>query len=162
MRERLQKATATFLVDYKGLNVEDMNRLRTELRNVGTEIQVVKNRLLILASQETDTASLKDHFTGPCAIAITYDDMVGPAKVLTNLSKEMDRLEIKQGQMSGRMVDADAIRRLAQLPGREQLLGQLLSAMQGVPGSFVRVLNGVLVQFLHVLKALETQKNEQA
>jgi large subunit ribosomal protein L10 len=162
MRERLQKATATFLVDYKGLNVEDMNRLRTELRNVGTEIQVVKNRLLILASQETDTASLKDHFTGPCAIAITYDDMVGPAKVLTNLSKELDRLEIKQAQMSGRVVDADAIRRLAQLPGREQLLAQLLSAMQGVPGSFVRVLNGVLVQFLNVLKALETQKNEQA
>ncbi|MGD8387475.1 MAG: 50S ribosomal protein L10 [Desulfobacteraceae bacterium] len=162
MKERLDRAEATFLVDYKGLDVEDINRLRSALRNTGTEFQVVKNRLLALASRETDTDVLKEHFVGPTAVAITYEDVVAPAKVLADLSKDLKNLELKAGQMSGKMLDADAIQRLAKLPGREDLLAQVLAAMQGVPGSFVRVLNGVIVQFLNALKALEEKKSAEA
>ena len=158
---RLQRAQATFLVAYKGLDVESMNRLRGELRKVDTELQVVKNRLLVLASQDTDTASIKDHFTGPCAIAITYDDIVAPAKVLVDISKDYKELDIKVGQMSGRPIGPDDIKRLAQLPGRDALLAQVLSAMQAVPTSLVRVLNGVAVQFLNVLKAIENKKGNE-
>jgi large subunit ribosomal protein L10 len=162
MKERLDRAEATFLVDYKGLDVEDINRLRSALRNTGTEFQVVKNRLLALASRETDTDVLKEHFVGPTAVAIAYEDVVAPAKVLADLSKDLKNLELKAGQMSGKMLDADAIQRLAKLPGREDLLAQVLAAMQGVPGSFVRVLNGVIVQFLNALKALEEKKSAEA
>jgi large subunit ribosomal protein L10 len=87
---------------------------------------------------------------------------VAPAKVLADLSKDLKNLELKAGQMSGKMLDADAIQRLAKLPGREDLLAQVLAAMQGVPGSFVRVLNGVIVQFLNALKALEEKKSAEA
>lgn len=158
MNDRLKKAKAAFLVDYQGLDVEAMNRLRTELRKVDTEIQVVKNRLLKLASHDTETEAIKDQFVGPCALAITYDDMVAPAKVLINLSKELKQLTIKVGQISGKPIDADAIKRLADLPGRDQLIAQVLSAMQGVPTSFVRVLNGVILNLLYALKAIENHK----
>ncbi|MFO7783965.1 MAG: 50S ribosomal protein L10 [Thermodesulfobacteriota bacterium] len=162
VRERLERAKATYLVDYKGLDVASMSRLRKELREAGAEFQVVKNRLLILASRDTDTAVMKDGFVGPCALAITYDDVVAPAKVLAETEKVNQKLEIKFGQMAGKLLDADAVKRLAKLPGREELLAQVLAAMQAVPGSFVRVLNGVAVQFLNVLKALEDKKRAEA
>jgi len=159
MRGRLQKAQATFLVDYQGLDVEAMNSIRTELRKCDTEFQVVKNRLLNLASTDTDTASLKEHFVGPCALAITYDDVVAPAKALIEESKKSKNLEVKVGQISGKIVDLNGVKRLASLPSREILLSQVLSTMQAVPSSFVRVLNGVIVKFMNVLKAVEDQKN---
>jgi large subunit ribosomal protein L10 len=161
MKSRLLKAQATFVVDYQGLNVEAINRVRGDLKKTGTEFLVIKNRLVKLASQDTETASLQDQFVGPCALAITYDDMVTPAKVLVDLSKGLKQLNIKAGQMSGKPIDSGAIRRLAELPGRDELLGQVLSAMQAVPTSLVRVLNGVIGNFLNALKAIESQKAEQ-
>jgi large subunit ribosomal protein L10 len=159
---RLKKARGTFLVEYKGLDVESMNRLRKELKKVDAEFQVVKNRLLKLSSEETDTGLIKDHMNGPSAIAVTYEDMVGTAKVLVDFAEEFKKLRIKNGQISGKVVDIDAIKRLAKLPGRDVLLAQTLSAMQAVPASFVRVLNGIVVKLLNVLTAIEQQKAESA
>ena len=159
MNSRLKRAQATFLVDYQGLNVEDMNRLRGELREIGSEIQVIKNRLLKLASKDTETESIQEQFVGPCALTVTYDDVVAPAKVLVGLSKNLDDLKIKIGQISGKPMDVDAIKRLAELPGRDQLIAQILSAMQAVPTSLVRTLNTVIVNLLNVLKAIEASKD---
>jgi large subunit ribosomal protein L10 len=160
MKNRLQRAKATFLVDYQGLRVEAINKLRKELKDMGNEFQVVKNRLMKLACKDTETESLKEHFEGPCGLAITYDDIVAPAKVLVDFSKDHEKLDIKVGQMSGKIMDLDAIKRLAELPGREELLSQVLSAMQEVPTSLVRVVNGLLVNLLNVLKAIETGKDD--
>ena len=159
-KSRLEKSEATFLVDYQGLNVETINRLRKELRKVGAEFQVVKNRLLRLASKDTDTAAIQDQMQGPSAIALTYDDVVAPAKVLVNFAKEAKALKVKVGQIAGRAMDADGVKRLAELPSREVLLAQTLSMMQAVPTAFVRVLSGVTVSLLNVLKAIEQQKAE--
>ncbi|MCP4664926.1 MAG: 50S ribosomal protein L10 [Deltaproteobacteria bacterium] len=158
LQTRLKRAQGTFLVDYQGLNVEAINRLRKELKNVGAEFQVVKNRLLKLSSDDTETVLIKDHMQGPSAIAITYEDVAGPAKILVGFQKEFQQLAIKSGQISGNVIDGDAVKRLAELPGRDVLLAQTLSAMQAVPGSFVRLLNGVIVKLLNVLKAIEDQK----
>ena len=158
MKDRLQSAQAAFVVDYEGLDVEALNRLRNELKQTGSEFQVVKNRLAKLACRDTETESLKGHFVGPCALAIAYDDIVAPARVLVDFSKAEKALELKVGQISGKIMDMNAIKRLAELPGREELLSQTLSAMKEVPTSFVRVLNGVLVSLLNVLKAIEDTK----
>lgn len=160
MNERLQRAKATFLVDYQGLHVEAINKLRNELRGIGTDFRVVKNRLMKLACQDTETESLKEHFEGPCGLAITYEDIVAPAKVLVDFSKDNKKLDIKVGQMSGKAIDLDAIKRLAELPGRDELLSQILSAMKEVPTSFARVLNGLLVNLLNALKAIEAKKED--
>lgn len=160
MNDMLKRAQATFVVDYQGLDVESMNKIRGELRKIDVEFYVVKNRLLKLASKDTDTESIADQFVGPCALAVTYDDIVAPAKVLVDLDKDLDKLDVKVGQMAGKLMDLDTIKRLAKLPGREQLLAQVLSAMQAVPTSFVRVTNGVLANLMNVLKAIETDKQE--
>ncbi|MFO7461405.1 MAG: 50S ribosomal protein L10 [Desulfatiglandales bacterium] len=160
MAERLKRAQATYVVDYQGLNVEIMNALRKDLRKNKSEFQVVKNRLLKLACKETGTSAIKDHFVGPCAMAISYDDVVAPAKVLVAYAKKSERLKLKVGQIGGKMFDQEGIRRVAELPAREVLLAQAFSAMQAVPGSLVRVLNGVVANLLNVLKAIEGKKSE--
>ena len=159
---RLEKAQGTFLMDYQGLNVETINRLRKGLREVDAEFQVVKNRLLKLACQGTDTALLEEQMRGPSAIAVTYEDVVGPAKILVDFSKEFKKLEIKSGQIMGKAIDEEAIKRLAELPGKDVLLALVLSAMQGVPASLARVLNGILAKLLNVLKAIQQEKETSA
>ena len=93
-------------------------------------------------------------------MAVAYEDVVAPAKVLVDMEKDLKKLEIKVAQTAGKAMDLDGIKTLAKLPGREQLLAMVLSAMQAVPTSFVRVTNGVLGNFMNVLKAIETQKQE--
>jgi len=161
MKNRLQKSRATFLVDYQGLDVEAMNLLRKELKKSDTEFQVVKNRLLRLASQDTHNASLEEYFVGPCALAINYEDAVAPAKAMIDQGKVSKNLTIKAGQIAGKAMDLEGIKRLAALPSRDVLLAQVLSAMQAVPTSLVRALSGVVVNLLNVLKAIESQKTEE-
>jgi len=160
MAERLKRAQATYLVDYQGLTVEIMNALRKDLRKNKAEFQVVKNRLLKLACKETGASAIKEHFVGPCALTISYDDVVAPAKVLLAYAKKSERLKLKVGQIGGKMFDHEGIKRVAELPARDVLLAQALSAMQAVPGSLVRVLHGVVAKVLHVLKAIESKKSE--
>ncbi|MFC1883922.1 50S ribosomal protein L10 [Thermodesulfobacteriota bacterium] len=162
LRGRLEKVSGTFVVDYKGLNVEAISKLRKELRDVDAEFEVVKNRLLKLASEDTDTGLCKEHMQGPTAIAYSYDDVIGPAKVLMKFAKDFDQLDVKVCQISGKLIDKAGVKRLADLPGREELLAQTLSVMQAVPASFVRILGGMISQLMNVLKAIEKQKEASA
>lgn len=157
---RLKKAKGTFLLHYQGLKVEPMSRLRRDLRTVDTEFQVVKNRLLKLASEGTGTASMKDAMQGPAAIALAYGEPSACAKVLVRFSNELEPLKIRMGQISGKLMDFEGVKKLAELPSRDVLLAQTLSAMQAVPASFVRVLNGIPLKLLYALKAIEAQKAE--
>ncbi len=161
MNNRLKKARATFLVDYQGLDVESLTRVRRELQNIGTEFKVIKNRLLKLACRGTETECIQEHFVGPCAVAITYDDVIGPAKALVNFAEDIKDLNLKAGQISGNPMDLGSLKKLASLPGRDQLLAQALSAMNAVSVSLVRVLNGILLKIIYVLRAVEAGKKEE-
>ena len=158
LRDRFSKSAIIVVTDYKGLDVAAMNDLRRKLRAEEVEYKVVKNSLLIRASEDNDVALIKDHFKGPSAIALSYDDPVAPAKVLAQFAKDNDKLEIKVGVMNGQILEADAIKALAKLPSREVLLGQLLSALNAIPTSFVRTIAEVPRSFVNVLAAIRDQK----
>jgi len=162
LREKFLKTKVLIVTDYKGLRVESLNDLRRKLRDAGIEYQVVKNTLLRMASQETDVALIQDSFKGPSAIALSYDDPVAPAKVLTQFAKENEKLELRIGVMGGKIIDLNGIKALANLPSREVLLSQLLSVMNAVPTSFVRVLSAVPSGMLNILQALKAKKEEAA
>ena len=158
LQEKFSKKEILIVTDYKGLNVQDVNSLRRKLREAGTEYQVVKNSLLVRACKDTDVEILKDYFTGPSAIALSYDDPVAPAKLLTEFAKENKKLEIKVGVMNGKLLDLSKINELSALPSHEVLLGQLLSVMNGVPTSLVRALGDVPRKMLNLLQAIKEQK----
>ena len=160
--EKLQEKFATtkvvIVTDYKGLNVAQMTELRRKLSEADVEYKVVKNTLLTRASKDTDVALLTDVFEGPSAIALSFDDPVAPAKVLTQFAKDHKKLEIKAGVMDGKRMDLDAITALSKLPSREELLSQVLSAMNAVPSGLVRALADVPRRMLNVLSAIKDQK----
>ena len=146
------------VTDYKGLNVAQMTELRRKLSDADVEYQVVKNTLLNRASKDTDAELLKDVFKGPSGIALSFDDPVAPAKVLTQFAKDNQKLEIKAGVMNGKLMNLDAITALSKLPSREELLAQVLSAMNAVPTGLVRALADVPTRMVNVLNAIKEQK----
>jgi len=158
LHQKFIESKIVILTDYKGLDVDTINELRRKLTESNIEYRVVKNTLLIRASEDTDVALVKDQFKGPTAIALSYDDPVAPAKVLSEFAKENDKLEIKVGVMSGKLLDINAIKSLSALPSREVLLSQVLSAMNGVPTALVRALNNVPEKLLYALQAVKDQK----
>jgi large subunit ribosomal protein L10 len=159
LHARLSKSKVVIVTDYKGLDVSAINDLRRKLRESDIEYQVIKNTLLARASEDTDVALIKDFFKGPNAVAYSYSDPVAPAKVLTGFASEHKKLEIKVGVLSGKVLDLNAIEALSKLPSREVLLSNFLSALNGVPTSFVRVLGEIPRSLLNVLTAIKDQKD---
>ena len=162
LQERLGKSKVAILTDYKGLDVGAMTELRSKLREANIEYQVIKNTMLRLASEGTEVALIKDQFKGPSAIALSYDDPVAPAKILTEFAKTNNKFEIKCGVLNGAVMDLAAIKALSALPSREELLATVLSAMIAVPTSLVRALSDVPRRMLNVLQAIKEQKEQQA
>ncbi|CAB1061822.1 LSU ribosomal protein L10p (P0) [Olavius sp. associated proteobacterium Delta 1] len=158
LHDRFARSATIVLTDYKGLDVTSINELRRKLRESNIEYQVVKNTLLVRAAEGTEIVLIKDHFKGPSAVAISYDDPVAPAKVLTQFAKDNDKLEIKVGVLNGKVLDAQAIKALATLPSREVLLAQFLSALNAVPTLFVRAMAEIPRSMLNVLTAIKDQK----
>jgi len=158
LKEKFTTTKVVIVTDYKGLNVAQMTELRRKLSEAQVEYKVVKNTLLKRASEGTDAMLLADVFKGPSGIALSFDDPVAPAKVLTQFAKDNDKLEIKAGVMGGKLMDMNAITALSKLPSREELLAQVLSAMNAVPTGFVRALADVPRRMVNVLNAIKDQK----
>ena len=158
LNERLSRSCIVIVTDYKGLDVSTINDLRRKLREENIEYQVVKNSLLTRAAAETDVDLIKDHFKGPSAVALSYEDPVAPAKILSEFAKAHDALEIKVGVMNGKVLEVSQIKALSALPSREELLAKFLATLHAVPASFVRALNDIPRKFLLVLTAIKDQK----
>lgn len=158
LKEKFATTKVVIVTDYKGLNVSQMTELRRNLSKANVEFQVVKNTLLTRASKDTDAELLADVFKGPSGIALSFDDPVAPAKVLTQFAKDNQKLEIKAGVMNGKMMDLDAIMALSKLPSREELLAQVLATMNAVPTGLVRALADVPRRMVNALNAIKDQK----
>ena len=156
--EIFSKSKVLIVTDYKGLNVTIINELRRKLREADVEYRVVKNSLLVRASEDTDVSLIAESFKGPSAIAISYDDPVAPAKVLMQFAKDNAKLEIKAAVMDGKALDLSAIKALSELPSQEVLLGRLLSVLNGIPSSLVIALSDMPKKLLNVLNAVKEQK----
>ncbi|HKJ97548.1 MAG TPA: 50S ribosomal protein L10 [Desulfotignum sp.] len=159
LAKQLAAAQISILVDYKGINVQKMTDLRASLREAGVQMEVVKNTILNLASQNTDCALMQEYFTGPSAIVLSDTDPVAPAKILVDFAKDNEKLEIKAAAFNGRLMGVDQIKELAKMPSREELLGKLVYTLNAVPTSFVNVLAGVPRGFVNVLNGIKDQKD---
>ena len=97
LADKMQKAVAGVMVDYRGLTVEEDTKLRNELRKAGVEYSVVKNTLTRFAANQIGYTEFDEVLNGPTALAMSYTDVVAPAKVLVEFAKKNNNLEIKAG-----------------------------------------------------------------
>lgn len=158
LHDKLGDVKLAVLTNYSGLNVEKITALRNALRKSDTELRVVKNTLLEIASKDTDVAVLKDYLKGPLAIALNSGDVVEPAKVLVDFAKKNEKLDLVAGVLEGKVLSVAQINALAELPSREVLLAKLLSVMIGVQTSLVNVLSAVPRGLVQVLEAYRVKK----
>jgi large subunit ribosomal protein L10 len=156
---KIAKSQIGILSDFKGLKVEDLTRLRRQLREADGELKVVKNTLLTRAAAgDSAMAPLTSQFTGPNALTLGYGDPVALTKVLIKFAQERPQLQIKAGVLGGQVLSAKDLDALSKLPAKEVLLAQLLGVLQAVPTALVTVLSGVVRNLLNVLVALRDQK----
>ena len=162
VKARADKASFAVITDFKGMTVEELTNLRVVLRNAGGEYLVVKNTLARIALTDGTHDAIKDKFHDNCGVAFGFDDPVAVAKALSDFAKQSKLFELRCASLDGKAMDAAQIDALAKLPGREQLLGQLLGTMNAVPTNFVSLFANMVRGLLYALKGIEDQKSNAA
>ena len=136
IKEKLQRAKTVIFVNYRGLTVAQDTKMRAEFRKNGAEYKVYKNRLVLRALNELGFSGCEKYLEGTNAVAFGYEDEVAPAKIVKEASSETLEFPITFGIYNGQLVDAKAIKALANIPPREvlyaQLVGMLSSPMRGL------------------------------
>jgi large subunit ribosomal protein L10 len=160
LREKLARARGTYLTSFSGLTVQEMTDLRVALRKEQIDYEVVKNTLLKKAAQDTPLAKLEPMLEGPNGIAVSYEDAVAPARVLTRFLKAQPKLALKAAVVEGGLVQGTDLQALADLPSREVLLAQLLSLLNTVPQRLVSTLAAVPQSLVGVLDALRAEREK--
>ena len=157
LTEQFNTAAATVLTEYRGLTVKNLKELRRSLGEDAT-YAVTKNTLTTIAAREAGIDGLDESLTGPTAIAFIHGDVATVAKGLRDFAKAHPLLVIKGGVMDGRVLDADAVKKLADLESREVLLAKLAGAMNGNLVKAVGLFAAPLSQAARVMDALKSQK----
>lgn len=128
--EKMKAAASIVVVDSRGLTVEQDTNLRRSLRESNVEFKVIKNSILIRAAEKAGLEDLKELFVGPSAVAFSNEDVIAPAKVISDFAKDAEALEIKGGSVDGKFTSVEEINALAKLPNKEGMLSMLLSVLQ--------------------------------
>jgi large subunit ribosomal protein L10 len=157
LTEKLNRATSAVVTDYRGLTVKQVEELRTTLRGEDVDYLVVKNTLARRSAQEAGVAQFQEALTGPVALAIGYGDLSAPARILNEYYRANKRLPIVAGLVEGRVLDANSMRTLAELPSREVLLAQVAGTLQSPISSLASALQSILSNFAATLDAYRAQ-----
>lgn len=141
--EKLQKATAAILVDYRGLKVEEVTELRTKFREAGIEYKVYKNTLMRRAAENAGMEELVKELVGPNAVAISYDDPIAPAKIADSFAKDHKKLELRVGIVEGAFYNEEQLKELATVPSREVLIAKLLGSLKAPVTNFAYLVKAI-------------------
>mgnify|MGYP002513863553 CR=1 FL=1 len=136
-KEKLERAQAAVVIDYMGINVEEADAMRKQLREAGVEYKVVKNTLTRFAAKEVGLDGLDEQLNGPTSLAVSAEDPVAPARVIADFAKKLNgKFEIKGGFMEGKVVDMATVNALASIPAlpvlQAQVLGTMLAPITGL------------------------------
>ena len=141
--ELINNAESAIVVDYRGLTVAEVTDLRKQLRDAGVKMSVIKNKILDRAVEGTDYEDLRSTFVGPTAVAFSDEDPIAPAKILKKFADDHDALEIKGGFIEKSVKTLDEINEYANMPGREELLSMLASALQDPMRKIARAVKAI-------------------
>ena len=158
IKTTMQNAKGLVLADFRGIKVAQDTKLRRKMREAGVEYSVIKNNMASIAAKEAGIEGLDNYLKGPLAMVSSKNDPVAPAKLISEFIKDNRIMEIKGGLVEGKVIDADAVKALANLPPREVLIARLLGSMQSPITGFVNVLQGNIRNLVYALDAVRQQK----
>ena len=159
IESHIQNHAGVFVVNYNGLTVKQAQDLRHQLREVGAEMKVYKNKLAQIALKNQDQPNIDDLLAGPSAYVFFENEPVEAAKILKDFSaKAKGVLEVKGGISEGKAVTADDVKAIADLPTKDQLLGQIAGLINGFARDIAVCVNGVSSGLARSIKQVSEQK----
>jgi len=159
LREKIASAKNLFFTNYQGLTVEEISKLRNELRKDGSTYGVVKNTLFRRAASEELASQLDAILAGPTGVVFAGDDPVAPAKAIKTFSDGTKAVTVKAAFIDGVLVDAKQVQALAALPPKQELLAKLVGSLKSPLYGLVYVLSGNQSGLVRVLNAIREQKS---
>lgn len=162
LRQRVERSAGIYLAEYKGLSVKDISDLRQQMRKIGAQMIVVKNRLLNLAVAGTPAEGLKAHLKGPNAVIFCDQDAVTPAKTIADFAKTHDVVTWKGGYVEGAVFDAAGMARVAELPPKPQLIASVVAGVAAPVTGLVYTLSGLVSDLVYTVQAVADKKGEAA
>jgi large subunit ribosomal protein L10 len=160
LREKLSGVNTLFLLENHGLNVNDVNQLRSEVRKTDATYKVVKNTVVRLAVEGTEMEGITPFLSGPKVLAYTGGDGVALAKVLKGFIKEHPELRFEQAFLEGQILEATEAEKIADLPSRDELIGKLVNLLQSPIRRLAVALNAPLQQFASVIGQIADRGDE--
>jgi large subunit ribosomal protein L10 len=158
---KIREAKGVFLTDFTGMTVEEMNELRSRLRQEKILYRVAKNTLTRIALERAGVGGqLDSYLKGSTALAFGFDDPITAARVLRDFAKQRQKLRFKASLVEGRVLGAEETEKLADLPPRQELLARLVGQLNAPIAGLVWTLNGVLAKLVYVLQAIKEQKEK--
>lgn len=151
-------AHSAVAAEYTGLSSNEMNDLRAQARQGGVYLRIVKNSLARRAMEGTDYACMDEVLTGPLILAFSQEDPGSAARVLKAFAKQHDKLVVKALSVSGQLLPAADLERLASLPTKEQAISMLMSVMQAPITKLARTINEVPGKLVRTMAAVRDQK----
>ena len=158
INEKIDASCGLFVVDYNRLTVAQAQDLRHQLREAGAEMKVFKNNLVRIALKEKEQPAIDELLAGPNAFVFFETEPVSAAKVLRDFSKKEKILEIKGGISEGKVVNAEEVQAIADLPSKDQLLGQIAGLISGFARDIAVCVNGVSSGLARSIQQVSEQK----
>jgi large subunit ribosomal protein L10 len=159
IKSAFERATSTVFVDYKGMTVAEVSKLRNICREKGVLYKVLKNTLVKQALGSAPYATkLSANLKGMTAVAWSFEEPSAAARILKDYAKDNEKLKIKAGLLDGQVLDGKAVEnQLATLPSKDEARSMLLATLNAPAQQFVMLLNAPAGSFVRVLQAKATQ-----
>ena len=158
LTDKFTRAKGVIVAEFNKLDVDTVNKLRKKLRDGNVEWKVLKNTLARRAAKGTSVEKISDDFVGPVALAISYGDVVAPAKILAAFVKDLETVKIRSGVIQGQKIDKAGVQALAKLPGLNELRSTILGMINQPATKLLRTIKEPSGALVRVIKA----KSEKA
>lgn len=153
LSEKFARTKTAVVAEFSKVDVETVTKLRAKLREGKVEYKVLKNTLAKRAAKGTSVEAIAEDFVGPIALAISYDDVVAPAKILSEFIKDMETIKVRSAVVDGKRIDANGVKALAKMPGLPELRAQILGMLNQPAGKLVRTIAAPGSQLARVVQA---------
>ncbi|MFB2921960.1 MULTISPECIES: 50S ribosomal protein L10 [Aerosakkonema] len=161
LKETLSQSQLVVAIDYQGLSVAEITDLRRRLRPTGTVCKVTKNTLMGIAVQDDEKwQPMQEFLKGSSAFLLVKEDIGGAIKAYQDFQKATKKSELRGGVMEGRALNQDAVKAIADLPSKEQLMAQIAGALNSVTAKIAIAINEVPSSLARGLQAVADKDKE--
>ena len=159
LQGKFVRSNLAVVAEFSGMSVPELQEVKNRLRAASGEFRVVKNTLAARAAAGTHVAALRPYFKGQMAVAFGYGDPVGTAQALKQIAGKQKKLKVKVGMMEGQVIDLPGLSRIADLPSRPVLYGQLVSRMKSPLFNLAGGLQAIVSKWVRTLAAVHEKRS---